>query len=141
MGQSELQRLHAQMDAILKEIGYTQGTVGERMKALAKDPRYKFSEGDKGRAEIMAFINNRLDWIRAQMPRAFNTRRQSEHGSEAAAARRRARRSRRVRRRRIDRRQDPRPVLDQPQDDRPPQQVQPRRPDVPRSDPRPHLAG
>ena len=73
MGQSELQRLHAQMDAILKEIGYAQGTVGERMKALAKDPRYKFSEGDKGRAEIMAFINDRLDWIRAQMPRAFNT--------------------------------------------------------------------
>ena len=72
MGQSEVQRLHAQMDAILKEIGYPQGTVGERMKALAKDPRYKFSDGDKGRAEIMAFINNRLDWVRAQMPRAFN---------------------------------------------------------------------
>jgi uncharacterized protein (DUF885 family) len=72
MGQVELQRLHAQMDAILKEIGYSQGAVGERMKALAKDPRYKFSEGDKGRAEIVAFINDRLDWIRAQMPRAFN---------------------------------------------------------------------
>jgi uncharacterized protein (DUF885 family) len=72
MGRSELQRLHAQMDAILKEIGYTQGTVGERMKALAKDPRYKFSEGDKGRAQIMALIEDRLRWIRAQMPRAFN---------------------------------------------------------------------
>jgi len=73
MGKSEVERLHARMDAILKEIGYTQGSVGDRMKALAKDPRYKFSEGDRGRAEIMAFINNRLDWIRAQMPRAFNT--------------------------------------------------------------------
>jgi uncharacterized protein (DUF885 family) len=72
MGRSELQRLHAQMDAILKEIGYSQGSVGERMKAVAKDPRYKFSEGDKGRAEIMAFISDRLNWIRAQMPRAFN---------------------------------------------------------------------
>jgi len=72
MGQSELQRLHAQMDGILKEVGYAQGTVGERMNTLAKDPRYKFSEGDNGRAEILAFINNRLDWIRAQMPRAFN---------------------------------------------------------------------
>src|SRR4029079_6333463 len=72
MGRSELQRLHAQMDAILKEIGYPQGSVGELMKALAKDPRYKFSEGDQGRAEILAFINNRLDWVRAQMPRAFN---------------------------------------------------------------------
>jgi len=73
MGRSELQRLHAQMDAILKEIGYSQGSVGDRMKALAKDPRYKFPEGDKGRAEILAFINNRLEWVRAQMPRAFNT--------------------------------------------------------------------
>jgi uncharacterized protein (DUF885 family) len=61
------------MDAILKKIGYPDGTVGERMKALAKDPRYAFSDGDKGRAEIMAFIQDRLQWIRAQMPRAFNT--------------------------------------------------------------------
>ncbi len=73
LGLSEVERLHAQMDTILKEIGYTQGSVGERMKGLAKDPRYKFSEGDKGRAEIMAFIKDRLDWVRAQMPRAFNT--------------------------------------------------------------------
>ena len=72
MGRSELERLHAQMDAILKEIGYSKGTVGERMKALAEDPRYAFPEGDKGREEIMAFIQNRLDWIRVQMPRAFN---------------------------------------------------------------------
>jgi len=73
LGQSELKSLHAQMDTILKEIGYTQGTVGERMKGLAKDPKYKFSDGDKGRAEIMAFIKDRLDWVKAQMPRAFNT--------------------------------------------------------------------
>jgi uncharacterized protein (DUF885 family) len=73
MGRSELQRLHSQMDEILKGLGYSQGSVGERMKALAKDPKYKFSEGDKGRAEILAFIQNRLDWIRSQLPRAFNT--------------------------------------------------------------------
>jgi uncharacterized protein (DUF885 family) len=72
LGLSEVKRLHAQMDTILKEIGYTQGTVGERMTGLAKDPRYKFAEGDKGRAEIMALINDRLAWIKAQMPRAFN---------------------------------------------------------------------
>ncbi|HLA14797.1 MAG TPA: DUF885 family protein [Gemmatimonadaceae bacterium] len=73
LGQSEVEGLHAQMDTILKEIGLSTGTVGERMQALAKDPRYKFAEGDKGRAEIMAFISERLAWIRAQMPRAFNT--------------------------------------------------------------------
>ena len=73
MGRRELQQLHAQMDTILKAVGYTTGSVGARMQGLAKDPKYKFAEGDKGRAEIMAFIQNRLDWIRAQMPRAFNT--------------------------------------------------------------------
>jgi len=73
LGESEVKRLHAQMDTILKEIGFSKGTVGERMKALANDPRYKFAEGDKGRADITAFINERLVWIRAQMPRAFNT--------------------------------------------------------------------
>ncbi len=72
-GLSELHDLHVKMDAILKEIGYLHGGVGERMRALAKDPRYQFSGGDKGRAEIMAFIESRLEWIRAQMPRAFKT--------------------------------------------------------------------
>jgi uncharacterized protein (DUF885 family) len=72
MGRSELQRLHAQMEEILKGVGYSQGSVGERMQALAKDPKYRFSEGDKGRAEILAFIQNRLEWIRSQLPRAFN---------------------------------------------------------------------
>ena len=73
LGRRELQDLHAQMDAILKQIGHSQGTVGQRMQALAKDARYQFPEGDKGRAEIMSFIQNRLDWIRSQMPRAFKT--------------------------------------------------------------------
>jgi uncharacterized protein (DUF885 family) len=72
MGRSELDRLQARMDEILKQTGYSTGSVGERMKALAKDPKYQFSEGDKGRAEIMAFIQNRLDWVRSQLPHAFN---------------------------------------------------------------------
>jgi uncharacterized protein (DUF885 family) len=73
MGLDEVKLLHARMDEILKELGYSQGAVGERMKALAKDPRYQFADGDPGRAEIMAFINERVAWIKAQMPRAFNT--------------------------------------------------------------------
>jgi uncharacterized protein (DUF885 family) len=73
LGRRELEELQARMDAILKQVGYAQGSVGERMQALAQDPRYKFSPGDKGRAEIMAFIQDRLRWIRAQMPRAFKT--------------------------------------------------------------------
>ena len=73
LGRSELRELHGQMDSILKEVGYSQGSVGERMKQLANDPKYQFADGDPGRAEIMAFINERVEWIKAQMPRAFNT--------------------------------------------------------------------
>jgi uncharacterized protein (DUF885 family) len=73
MGQDELERLHGEMDAIMKGIGFTKGTVGERMQAIARDPKYQFAAGDKGRAEIMAFIQERLTWIRSQLPRAFNT--------------------------------------------------------------------
>jgi uncharacterized protein (DUF885 family) len=73
MGLDQLAELHGRMDPILKSLGYTQGSVGERMQALAKDPRYKFSEGDKGRAEIMAYIQERLAKIRTVLPRAFHT--------------------------------------------------------------------
>ena len=73
MGESELKQLHGEMDAILKGLGFTAGTVGARMQALAKDRRYQFAEGDKGRQEILAFIQDRLTWIRGQLPRAFNT--------------------------------------------------------------------
>ncbi|WP_285711879.1 DUF885 domain-containing protein [Erythrobacter oryzae] len=72
-GLDELKALHARMDPILREIGYTEGSVGARMRALSADPRYHFAEGDKGREEIFAFINERLGWIKSQMPRAFNT--------------------------------------------------------------------
>ena len=73
MGLEQLAELQGRMDPILKSLGYTQGTVGERMQALAKDPRFKFSAGEKGRDEIKAYIQERIALIRAQLPRAFNT--------------------------------------------------------------------
>ena len=73
IGLEELRALQARMDPILRSLGYTKGTVGERMQALGNDPRYKFAEGDKGRAEIMAFIAERIRIIRAKLPQMFNT--------------------------------------------------------------------
>ena len=73
MGLDEVAELHGRMDPILKSLGYTNGSVGARMTALSDDPRYKFAEGDPGRAEIMAYIQERLRIIRAELPRAFRT--------------------------------------------------------------------
>jgi len=72
-GKRELEDLHARMDAILAQIGYTTGSVGARMNALANDPAYQFSDDDAGRAEIMDFVRRQIEWVRAQMPRAFHT--------------------------------------------------------------------
>lgn len=71
LGQEELAELHGRMEPILRSLGYTQGTVGARMGALLRDPRFMFAQGDDGRAEILAEIARRIDWIKARMPRAF----------------------------------------------------------------------
>jgi uncharacterized protein (DUF885 family) len=73
MGLDQVKELHGRMDLILRRAGYTEGGVGARMQALKKDPRYRFPDNDQGRAEVMAFIQERLKLIRAQLPRAFNT--------------------------------------------------------------------
>ncbi len=72
-GMEELAALHARMDPILASVNYTQGSVGTRMAAISRDPRFMFAQGDPGRAEITAFIRQRINWIVAQMPRAFRT--------------------------------------------------------------------
>ena len=72
-GLDELRALQGRMDPILKSLGYTKGSVGARMQALGSDPRYKFPEGDKGRAEILAFIEERVRIIRTKLPQMFNT--------------------------------------------------------------------
>jgi uncharacterized protein (DUF885 family) len=73
LGFEELKTLHAEMDGILKKLGKSSGSVGQRMLALGNDPKYQYPDNDAGRAEILAEIQKRLEWIRAQMPRAFNT--------------------------------------------------------------------
>ncbi|MES2989703.1 MAG: DUF885 domain-containing protein [Pseudomonadota bacterium] len=73
MGLHQVAAIQSEMDAILKKQGYSQGTVGARMEALAKDKRFTFPEGDPGRAEIMKFLNDRIADIRSRMPQAFHT--------------------------------------------------------------------
>jgi uncharacterized protein (DUF885 family) len=72
-GLAELQALHAEMDTILKGQGYTRGTVGARMTALGKDPRFLYPDTDAGRAEILQFMTRTIADMRAKMPRAFHT--------------------------------------------------------------------
>ncbi|MFO1254224.1 MAG: DUF885 domain-containing protein [Sphingomonadaceae bacterium] len=73
LGLEALKDLHGQMEPILQGLGYTKGSVGERMTALGKDPRFLFSPDDKGRAEIIATMQGKIDFIRGRLPQAFRT--------------------------------------------------------------------
>jgi len=73
LGITTLATLHAQMEAILKDLGYRDGTVGDRMKALQKDPRFRFPDNDEGRKQILAFIDERIAMVRAKTPEMFDT--------------------------------------------------------------------
>ena len=70
-GLDELTRYQAQMDAILRRLGYTQGSVGARMTALGRDKRFLFPDDDAGRAQIIAFMQAQIDAIRPKLPGAF----------------------------------------------------------------------
>lgn len=73
LGLAQLAALQSEMDRLLKKLGMTKGTVGERMTAMGKDPRYLFPNDDNGRQQILSFIDGRLADIRTRLPRAFAT--------------------------------------------------------------------
>lgn len=62
-------QIDAMMDGILKGQGYAQGTVGERMGALTRDPKFLFPNTDAGRREVIAYIEGKIAAIRPFIPK------------------------------------------------------------------------
>ncbi len=71
-GLQQTAELQAGMDKVLRAQGMTQGTVGERLSAMTADPKFLFPNDDKGRADIIAFIQARIDDVRPKMPLLSN---------------------------------------------------------------------
>lgn len=66
----ELSReISAQMQALLRQHGMTQGSVGERMAALAGDARQRFANDAAGRADAVRHCEAWLARLRAHLPR------------------------------------------------------------------------
>ncbi|MDG6746259.1 DUF885 family protein, partial [Staphylococcus aureus] len=61
MGRARLTDLQAQMDAILRQAGLTQGSVAERTMAYQRRPGIGFPDGDEGRRQIVAYMQGRID--------------------------------------------------------------------------------
>jgi uncharacterized protein (DUF885 family) len=69
VGLEQNREINARLDSILKSQGMTKGTVGDRLQALTKDPKQIFPNDDRGRAALIAYLNDRLEAARALMPR------------------------------------------------------------------------
>jgi len=74
MGQEQNKAIEARMDGLLKAQGLTQGSVGARMTALGKDPRYLFPNTDAGREQLIAYLNGLIAGVRPKLSKAFNLR-------------------------------------------------------------------
>lgn len=74
MGQEQQAEIEARMDSLLRAQGLIQGSVGQRMAALANEPAHRFDNTDAGRAQAIAYCNRFVDSARALMPRLSHMR-------------------------------------------------------------------
>lgn len=56
IGLSEVDRITAEMETLLRAQGLTQGSVGERMLALTEDPQFLYADSDAGREELLDYL-------------------------------------------------------------------------------------
>ena len=68
LGLEQNREIQARMDSLLREQGMSHGTVGERVQALNKDPRFLYPDTDEGRAQLIAYLNDRIAQIRPLLP-------------------------------------------------------------------------
>ncbi len=72
MGLEQNKAIEARMDGLLRAQGLTSGSVGERMTALGKDPKYLFPNTDAGREQLLTYLNGLMAGVRPRLGRAFN---------------------------------------------------------------------
>ncbi|MDX1626340.1 MAG: DUF885 domain-containing protein [Wenzhouxiangellaceae bacterium] len=93
IGLSEVARIEREMDALLCEQGYCDGSVGARMTALNAEPRFLFEDSDAGRARILAEFRAIIeeaeegldDWFDLRPEAAVEVRRVPEFSEEGSA--------------------------------------------------------
>ena len=70
-GLDQAAAIGARLDAEMKKQGYSKGTVGERLVALAGQPGQLYPNTDAGKADAIAYCNARLASIRGRLPTVF----------------------------------------------------------------------
>ncbi len=71
MGVEQVAEITAEIDGILKSQGMTQGTVGERVQALNKDPAQLFPNTDAGKEDLLKWLNEQVAALEPKLPTVF----------------------------------------------------------------------
>jgi uncharacterized protein (DUF885 family) len=61
----------ARIDTLMRKIGMTQGTVGERLRAMYTDPKFQYANTDAAKETLLADLNARVQRVRAKLPKYF----------------------------------------------------------------------
>jgi uncharacterized protein (DUF885 family) len=69
--QTEVTRLAARADQLLRALGLRQGNLGARFQAAAARPAFLFADDDIGRNELVAYMNSWLERARLRLPQEF----------------------------------------------------------------------
>lgn len=64
-------QINAEMDKMLKLIGYNEGSLASRMEKLYNDPQYSYSNDDAGKAKILQDINVYIAAMDKKIPQLF----------------------------------------------------------------------
>jgi uncharacterized protein (DUF885 family) len=72
MGLDQAAEIGARLEVLLRKRGLTQGTIGERIKGLYKDPTLYYPNTDPGRAELLAYLQAQLKEVETRLPRMFD---------------------------------------------------------------------
>jgi uncharacterized protein (DUF885 family) len=73
IGLDEVERITREMDAILRNEGYTEGSVGERMQQLGVEERFIYPNTPEGKAAVIADAQAQIEDIKAVLPRWIAT--------------------------------------------------------------------
>ncbi|WP_164468275.1 DUF885 domain-containing protein [Caulobacter vibrioides] len=73
LGLEQVAELEAQIDARLRRLGLTDGTVAQRLTALSARADQQYANTDAGRAQLLADLNAQTAAIRARMGTVFKT--------------------------------------------------------------------
>jgi uncharacterized protein (DUF885 family) len=72
LGIDEAKEIGARLDVLLQAQGLTQGSLGQRVQALFKDPSQFYANTPEGKAQLLAYLQAKLAAVKARLPTVFD---------------------------------------------------------------------